>query len=134
MKLGRAQFAGARLEEARELYSEARNHERSMKEFTEMSAFVTALSLEVRLKLGQSRKRGASGISATGRLVEPEPESESELLEDGEEDDHEQIAGGYNRGDGIVAEIDGGGPGISPTRRRKYSDPLRAGQIDDDFE
>lgn len=138
MKLGRAQFAGARLEEARELYSEARNHEASIKGFTEMSAFIAALTLEVRLKLGQSRKRGASGISATGRLVEPE----TQLLEDGEEDigddeDHQEVTvteiEEHDRSDGVMTEINGiEGVGVSPTRRRKYSDPLRAGQLDDD--
>ena len=63
MKLGRAEFASERLEEAQELYDEAKNSE-AIRDYAGLAEYLTQLRLAVRMKLGQARRRTLSG--ATG--------------------------------------------------------------------
>lgn len=145
MKLGRASFAAARLDDAQELYSELRNHESSMQGFQELSTFMQALRYEVRLKLGQARKRGASGVSATGRLVEPDGLEEGDndgdplgvgRVEDVQIEQMEKMAGrsrGHGRSLTVVSAVaDLQGLSSSPTALRG-SDGFGE-RRDDDFE
>lgn len=106
MKLGRAPFAAARLDDAQELYAELRNSESSMAAFRDLHTFMQELGFAVRMKMGQSRKRGASGVSATGRLVEPD-----HLGEEAEGDDGDGDLLGGRREDVQVEEVQkmGGG-------------------------
>ena len=119
MKLGRAEFAAERLDEAHELYDDSKNGE-SVKHFTELDTFVNQLSLAVKMKLGQGRNRGLSGAS----LV-MQQEVEDETVEDMA--NLEKLDSRVNR-----RSMMGGSdmPPLSPTRLR--SDPL--GAKDDDFE
>jgi trafficking protein particle complex subunit 8 len=61
MKLGKADFAAERLDDADVLYSSGRFPEGS-RSFGEMSSFLEQLELAVRIKLGQARQRGLSDI------------------------------------------------------------------------
>jgi trafficking protein particle complex subunit 8 len=61
MKLGKADFAAERLDDADVLYSSGRFPEGS-RLFGEMSSFLEQLELAVRIKLGQARQRGLSDI------------------------------------------------------------------------
>lgn len=149
MKLGRPAFAAARIDDAQELYAELPNHETSIAGFKEMNQFMNGLSLAVRMKLGQSRHRGASGTSATGRLVEPGTGGDplGVGMGDREDDIEEQMekidvrpkraaGGGHQRNLTLNSAIETpaglGGP-LSPVRSR--GDPLMAeGVVDDGFE
>lgn len=62
MKLGRAEIAAEKLDEAQELYGESKNSD-SHKEFHELAEYVEQLRLAVRMKLGEARKRGYSGAT-----------------------------------------------------------------------
>ncbi|KAJ9657289.1 hypothetical protein H2198_004412 [Neophaeococcomyces mojaviensis] len=142
MKLGRAPFAAANLQQSQDLYAELRHNEAAMSGFKEMSAFMHDLSLTVRMKLGQTRKRGVSGVSATGHLVEP-GYADGDPLGVGADDVEEQMetldskpSGGHRRGLSINTAVDVQGP-LSPIRRRSViDDPLAEsnGVVDDDFE
>ena len=59
MKLGKAEFAAERLDDADLLYNSVRFTE-GAKSFKEMSSFLEQLELAVRIKLGQARQRGLS--------------------------------------------------------------------------
>ena len=63
MKLGKADFASDRLQDADYLYGDATFPEGS-KSFKEMSSFLEQLELAVRIKLGQARQRGSSAVQA----------------------------------------------------------------------
>lgn len=81
MKLGRAEFASERLEEAQELYNETKNSE-AVKDYAELAEYLTQLRLAVRMKLGQARRRTLSG--ATGPFDgagQGEDEIEDETIE-----------------------------------------------------
>ena len=119
MKLGRAEFAAERLDEAQELYSDLK-HGQSTKHFTELDTFMNQLSLAVKMKLGQSRNRGLSGAS----LV-MQQEVEDETVEDMAS--LEKLDSRVNR-KSMIGGSDR--PPLSPTRMR--NDPL--GVMDDDFE
>ena len=64
MKLGKAEFAAERIEDAEYLYSGVSSTD-GAKSFKEMSSFLEQLELAVRIKLGQARQRGASGTDAS---------------------------------------------------------------------
>ena len=139
MKLGQATFAAARLDDAQELYGELKYHEASIspKGFKEMNEFMNELSLTVRMKLGQARKRGISGTSATGNLVEPVagmPLGVDGGLE-GMMEEHlqvEQLDGklrGHQRQLTLNSNVEAMAGPLSPVRHR--GDPL---SVDDDFE
>ncbi|KAK5939061.1 hypothetical protein PMZ80_008364 [Knufia obscura] len=110
MKLGRASFAAARLDDAQELYGELKHHHASIsgRGFREMNKFMNELSLAVRMKLGQARKRGVSGTSATGNLVEPVGREQSGVSEEAEEVLEEQLE-----------KLDGGAGGSGKTGHRR---------------
>lgn len=147
MKLVRAPFAAARLDDAQELYSELRNHESSMAGFRELHTFMQELTFAVRMKMGQARKRGASGVSATGRLVEPDGLGDNSgdggdplgvgRVEDVQIEEVERMGGGRpSRGHGrsltvVSAVADLQGLGGSPTALRGED---AAGGRGDDFE
>lgn len=73
MKLGRAEFASERLEEAQELYGESKNSE-ATQDYGALSEYLTQLRLAVRMKLGQARQRTLSGAV---RLEDEEVEDET---------------------------------------------------------
>ncbi|KAK5084200.1 hypothetical protein LTR24_007498 [Lithohypha guttulata] len=137
MKLGRASFAAARLDDAHELYAELKHHEASIssKGFKDMNEFMDELSLAVRMKLGQARQRGISGASATGNLVEPlgaDPLGVSGEAEEVLEEQLEKLDGkpkGHQRQLTLNSNVDAMAGPMSPGRQR--GDPLGA---DDDFE
>lgn len=156
MKLGRAPFAAARIDDAQELYERLKHHEAAMYGFKEMHTFMDDLSLTVRMKLGQARQRGLSGTSATGRLVEPDKGDTSGSTDDPlgassmdgieEQPQVEKIDTRPVRGGGVhhghhrsltlnntsVAEPVVALGLTSPVRTR--GDPLQADQVDDGFE
>ncbi|EXJ84023.1 hypothetical protein A1O3_04690 [Capronia epimyces CBS 606.96] len=78
MKLGRAEIAAQRLDEAQEFYSET-NHSEAIKQFKELAAYLEQLRLAVRMKLGEARKRGFSGAT---RQLELDGEVEDETVEE----------------------------------------------------
>lgn len=80
MKLGKAEFASERIEDAEYLYNSAASTDGS-RSFKEMSAFLEQLELAVRIKLGQARQRAASGAD---RLLTDTEEQETE-------ETHEQL-------------------------------------------
>jgi len=153
MKLGRATFAAADLQQSQDLYAELRHNEDAMSGFKEMSAFMHDLSLTVRMKLGQARKRGVSGASATGHLVEPDygrggGDPLGVTNEDVEEEEEEQMetldmkpTAGHRKGMSITTAGLGDAHGaLSPIASRTRSvvdDPLAVENgrvIDDEFE
>lgn len=73
MKLGRAEFASERLEEAQELYGESKNSE-ATQDYGALAEYLTQLHLAVRMKLGQARKRTLSGAV---RMEDEEVEDET---------------------------------------------------------
>src|SRR6202012_5604105 len=84
MKLGRAEIAAEKLDEAQELYSEAKNSE-SHKQFHELAEYLEQIRLAVRMKLGEARKRGFSGATRQLELdgpVESPVDVEDETLEE----------------------------------------------------
>lgn len=75
MKLGRAEFASERLEEAQELYGEAKNSD-AIQDYGALAEYLTQLRLAVRMKLGQARRRTLSGAVGPG-----EDDIEDETIE-----------------------------------------------------
>lgn len=138
MKLGRASFAAARLDDAQELHRGLKHHEAatSSRGFVDMNEFMDELDLAVRMKMGQTRQRGASGASATGNLVEPrgaDPLGVSEEVEVLEEQ-LEKLDGkpkglGHQRQLTLNSGEVMAGPMSPGTRQR--GDPLG---VDDEFE
>lgn len=122
MKLGKAELAAERLDEAHELYSDTK-HTEATQEFNELDRFLQQLELAVKMKLGQGRSRGLSGASQV-----MDEEVDDEIVEDMM--GLEKLDSRTNRRSVLAA-----GNGLeavprSPARLR--SDPLGAG--DDDFE
>jgi len=78
MKLGQAEFAADRIDDADFLYSSVTSTDGS-KSFKEMSAFLEQLELAVRIKLGQARQRGTSG--ADGSLTDTGEQAADETHE-----------------------------------------------------
>jgi trafficking protein particle complex subunit 8 len=84
MKLGRAEIAGEKLDEAQELYGETK-HSNSHKQFSELAEYLEQLRLAVRMKLGEARKRGYSGATRQLELegpVESPVDVEDETVEE----------------------------------------------------
>lgn len=81
MKLGRAEFASERLEEAQELYNETKNSE-AIKDYAALAEYLTQLRLAVRMKLGQARRRTLSGaVGPFDGVGEGEDDVEDETIE-----------------------------------------------------
>ena len=121
LKLAQAEYAADRLDEAHELYADAR-HGDSTKYFTELDQFLEQLSLAVRMRLGQGRDRG---LSHTSELMRQDVDDE--IVEDmnGLEKLHSPIRRmSLMTGSGLMDA-----PPRSPIRTR--ADPLG---VDDDFE
>ncbi|KAL2410762.1 Transport protein particle subunit trs85-2 [Exophiala dermatitidis] len=136
MKLGRAEIAAQRLDEAQELYNET-NHSEAIKQFKELAAYLEQLRLAVRIKLGEARRRGFSGATRQLELEvdgRGDGEVEDETLE--EMNPLEKHDSRLNRislvgaASGLPNPIDSGAP-QSPVRLSR-PDPLSRG--DDDFE
>ncbi|KIW38791.1 uncharacterized protein PV06_08630 [Exophiala oligosperma] len=135
MKLGRAEVAAEKLDEAQELYNETKTSE-SMKQFHEMAQYVEQLRLAVRIKLGEARKRGFSGATRQLELDldgQEQTEVEDETLE--EMNPLEKVDSPINRRNLKPA----GGAGVNPLEQAPLSpvrlnrpDPLL--REDDDFE
>ena len=123
MKLGRAELAAERLDEAHELYAELKNAE-SIKHFQELDQFMQQLELAVKMKLGQARSRAQSGGSQV-----MDQEVDDEIVEDmagleklDTRTNRRSLLGGSNPMEVVTPR--------SPVRLR--NDPLGGG--DDDFE
>jgi hypothetical protein len=81
MKLGKADFAAERLEDADLLYNSVRFTE-GPKSFNEMSSFLGQLELAVRIKLDQTRQQGLSeDYGRSDDVAEPLVEETSEKLD-----------------------------------------------------
>lgn len=136
MKLGRAEIAAERLDDAQELYNETKNSQ-STKHFHELAAYLEQLRLAVRMKLGEARRRGFSG--ATRQL---ELEGEGDGQGDVEDETMEEMnplekldSRGKRRS--LLGPAGAGGSLIEPVTplspaRLSRADPFPRG--DDDFE
>ena len=141
MKLGKAEFAAERLDDADFFYSSVKVTDRS-KSFKEMSSFLEQLELAVRIKLGQARQRGLSEID-----VRPDDAGEHIVDETSEQLDvrshRRSLMGATNpldanpispartRTDTFLRDDDDfGSAPLSPVQTRR-TDPLSR---DDDFE
>lgn len=136
MKLGRAEVAAEKLDEAQELYNETKNSQ-SIKQYHELAEYLDQLRLAVRMKLGEARKRGFSGATRQLELdgdAEDHGDVEDETLE--EMNPLEKIDSRVNRRS-LLGVAGGAGLGpieptpLSPVRLNRR-DPLSHG--DDDFE
>ncbi|OAP62598.1 hypothetical protein AYL99_01825 [Fonsecaea erecta] len=136
MKLGRAEIAAERLDEAQELYGETRNSD-SHKEFHELAEYLEQLRLAVRMKLGEARRRGFSGATrqielegpADGQAdVEDETVEEMNALEKVDSKGHRRslLGGGVGTGATLLEPV----TPLSPARLNR-ADTYRR---DDDFE
>jgi trafficking protein particle complex subunit 8 len=119
MKVGKAEFAAERLDDADLLYNSVKFTE-GPKSFKEMSAFLEQLELAVRIKLGQARQRGLSEIDG-------QPDDVGELVVD---ETSEQLDTRTHRRSLMGATNPLDTAPISPMRLR--TDPLLRGE-DDDF-
>ncbi|KIX08755.1 uncharacterized protein Z518_03412 [Rhinocladiella mackenziei CBS 650.93] len=139
MKLGRAEIAGERLDEAQELYNETQKAQ-ATKEYQEMAEYLEQLRLAVRMKLGEARKRGYSGATRQLELeggipgegdVEDETVEEMTTLDKGDHRvDRRSLLGGAGAAGGLVNPLEPVTP-LSPVRLNRPS-PLS--REDDDFE
>lgn len=136
MKLGRAEIAAQRLDEAQEFYSETK-HSEALKQFKESAAYLEQLRLAVRMKLGEARKRGFSGATRQLELDAEGPgdgEVEDETVE--EMNPLEKHDSRVNRlslmgvASGAATSLEPVAP-LSPVRLTR-PDPLS--RADDDFE
>jgi hypothetical protein len=134
MKLGRAEVAAEKLDEAQELYNESKNSQ-SIKQYHELAEYSEQLRLAVRMKLGEARKRGFSGATRQLELDvegQEQGEVEDETLED--MNPLERLDSAVNRRSLMVGV--GGINSLEPTPlspvRLNRRDPLSTG--DDDFE
>lgn len=134
MKLGRAEVAAEKLDEAQELYNESKNSQ-SIKQYHELAEYLEQLRLAVRMKLGEARRRGFSGATRQLELDvegQEQGEVEDETLED--MNPLERLDSAVNRRSLMVGV---GGINtlepmpLSPVRLNR-PDPLSTG--DDDFE
>ncbi|KAJ9604270.1 hypothetical protein H2200_011104 [Cladophialophora chaetospira] len=137
MKLGRAEIAAQKLDEAQELYSETKNTD-SHKEFHEMAEYLEQLRLAVRMKLGEARKRGFSG--ATRQLELDGPADSSVDVEDETLEEMNPLETTDSRGRRRSLLGGGAGPGavnlmepMTPLSPARLSRPDKFLQ-DDDFE
>ena len=124
MKLGRAELAAERLDEAHELYSESKNVD-SIKQFQELDLFMQQLELAVKMKLGQGRSRAmSSGSQVMDQEVDDEIVEDMANLEtvDTRTSSRRSLMVGPAAMEALAPR--------SPVRLR--SDPLGVG--DDDFE
>ena len=124
MKLGRAELAAERLDEAHELYSESKNVD-SIKQFQELDLFMQQLELAVKMKLGQGRSRAmSSGSQVMDQEVDDEIVEDMANLEtvDTRTSNRRSLMVGPTAVEALAPR--------SPGRLR--SDPLGVG--DDDFE
>jgi len=130
MKLGRAEFASTRLDEAQELYSEIKRGD-SINDFKELANFMHQLQLAVRMKLGQARQRGLSAASKPS-FVGNDDDVETEV-EETTEGDIEQLHDTRQRRRSLMGAMN---PlempvPLSPVRNR--DNPLLT-KADDNFE
>ena len=124
MKLGRAELAAERLDEAHELYSEAK-HAESIQHFQDMEQFMQQLEMAVKMKLGQGRNRErtlSGGSQVMDQEVDDEIVEDMTGLEKVDTNAHRRSLIGSNAVDVVAPR--------SPGRLR--NDPLGVG--DDDFE
>lgn len=137
MKLGRAEIAAEKLDEARELYGEAKNSD-STKQYHELAEYLEQLRLAVRMKLGEARRRGFSGATRQLELEGDDEDGPGEVDETVEEmNSLEKLDSRVNR-----MSLMGGAAGLEPNLletvtplspvRLGRPDPLSRG--DDDFE
>ncbi len=137
MKLGRAEIAAEKLDEAQELYSETKNSD-SHKQFHELAEYLEQLRLAVRMKLGEARKRGFSG--ATRQLELELPAVSSVDAEDETVEEMNPIERTESRG--RRRSLLGGGAGQAPVNMMEPLTPLSPARLgrpnqflqDDDFE
>lgn len=142
MKLGKADFAAERLEDADLLYNSVRFTE-GPKSFNEMSSFLGQLELAVRIKLDQTRQQGLSeDYGRSDDVAEPLVEETSEQLDVRSHRrslmgatnplDTAPISPGRMRTDPFLRNDDDdfGSAPLSPNQTRR-TDPLSRG---DDFE
>ena len=122
MKLGKAEFAAARLEDADVLYSSIIPSD-GRQSFHELSDFLQQLQLAVRMKLGQSRLRGASGASRQ------KMEDDEAVVEEGAE--FEQLDHRSHRRSLIGAANPLEAGSLSPMQLHR---PDSFSRTDDDFE
>ncbi|EXJ78877.1 hypothetical protein A1O1_09279 [Capronia coronata CBS 617.96] len=136
MKLGRAEIAAQRLDEAQEYYGETK-HSEAIKHFKELAEYLEQLRLAVRMKLGEARKRGYSGATRQLELEDDgqgNGEVEDETLE--EMNPLEKLDSRVNRmslmggASGVASPLEPVPP-LSPVRLTR-PDPLS--REDDDFE
>lgn len=122
MKLGRAEFAAARLDEAQELYRDIKNPG-AINDYMHMTEFMTQLQLAVKLKLGQARQRGLSGASAVPIQEYDEVDETTEKLD--------RVDSRHNRRSlmGAMNPLEAAAP-LSPGRTVRPEPSPR----DDDFE
>ena len=137
MKLGRAEIAAEKLDEAQELYGET-THSESHKQFHDLAEYLEQLRLAVRMKLGQARKRGFSG--ATRQLELEEPVDSPVGVEDETVEDMNHLEKTESRG--RRRSYLGSGPGGGPVNTMEPLTPLSPARLsrsdnvlgDDDFE
>jgi hypothetical protein len=137
MKLGRAEIAAEKLDEAQELYGETK-HSESHKQFHDLAEYLEQLRLAVRMKLGEARKRGFSGATRQLELegpvespvdVEDETVEEMNPLEKTDSRGRRRSLLGAATGAGGVSLIEPLTP-LSPARLSRPDKFLQ----DDDFE
>ncbi|OCT45390.1 hypothetical protein CLCR_05521 [Cladophialophora carrionii] len=141
MKLGRAEIAAGKLDEAQELYGETR-HSESHKQFHDLAEYLEQLRLAVRMKLGEARKRGFSG--ATRRLELEGPVESPVDVEDETVEEMNSLERTDSRGRRRSSLLGGGGGstgagGVSLIEPLTPLSPARLGRPDkflqdDDFE
>ena len=78
MKLGRADFAAGRLDDAETLYERVESGLDGLKSFQELSKFLQQLQLAVRIKRAQTRRRAASELSRPDHLAAGESDGAEE--------------------------------------------------------
>lgn len=139
MKLGRAEIAAERLDEAQELYNETRNSQ-STKQFQELTEYLEQLRLAVRMKLGEARRRGFSGATRQLELegdgdeqgdVEDETVEEMNALEKHDSRSNRRSLMGVGGGAGVEVNVLDPVTPLSPVRLNR---PDSIAREDDDFE
>ncbi|KIV93269.1 hypothetical protein PV10_04495 [Exophiala mesophila] len=138
MKLGRAEFASERLEEAKDLYNETKFGD-SVQQYGELGEYLAQLQLAVRMKMGQARRRtmsSARGPYVGGPQDQVDAESEDEIVEqmvtveklDGRPRRTSLIGGGGGDGKGAS------GPEMTPLSPVRLARPDPLSRDNDDFE
>ncbi|KEF53556.1 uncharacterized protein A1O9_10531 [Exophiala aquamarina CBS 119918] len=131
MKLGRAEFASERLEEAQELYNETKNSQ-AVKDFAGLAEYLTQLRLAVRMKLGQARRRTLSGAAGPfNGAGQGEDDIEDETIE--QMATVEKLDSRAHRRTGsLMTGV--GGVDVAPLSPVRLTRPDPLSREDDDFE